>query len=106
MSLLYNRLLAEQKKLNGNLIKNGHPVLVAQILDAERTDQPEIIARYNFEETRCQTNLRHVNEALDRFAAGVYGICVDCGHYIPLDRLDAIPTASRCKSCQEKHKER
>ena len=33
-------------------------------------------------------------------AAGTYGICVDCGAEIPAGRLQAIPDAERCVSCQ------
>lgn len=32
--------------------------------------------------------------------------CVDCGGEIPLDRLSAIPGATRCTSCQMDHDRR
>jgi DnaK suppressor protein len=31
---------------------------------------------------------------------GSYGICEDCGRPIGQDRLDAVPEATRCISCQ------
>jgi RNA polymerase-binding transcription factor DksA len=36
-----------------------------------------------------------VEAALGRMGAGTYGMCVDCGRPIPLDRLVARPQAAR-----------
>lgn len=40
--------------------------------------------------------------ALERLAAGEYGICVDCDHMIGGPRLRAVPEAERCVGCQER----
>jgi DnaK suppressor protein len=45
--------------------------------------------------------LRQVDNALWRLDNGEYGVCVDCGEPISGRRLDAIPWADRCISCQE-----
>ena len=45
--------------------------------------------------------LRLVNEALDRTAAGDYGVCPNCDESIAQKRLQAIPWAKHCVSCQE-----
>jgi DnaK suppressor protein len=45
--------------------------------------------------------LKQVEEALWRLDSGEYGVCVDCGESISDRRLDAIPWANRCISCQE-----
>jgi DnaK suppressor protein len=45
--------------------------------------------------------LRLVNEALDRFAAGDYGLCLACEEPIAPKRLQAIPWARYCVQCQE-----
>jgi phage/conjugal plasmid C-4 type zinc finger TraR family protein len=29
--------------------------------------------------------------------------CIDCGEEIPADRREAVPDATRCIGCQEKH---
>nr|WP_277209245.1 TraR/DksA C4-type zinc finger protein [Isoptericola croceus] len=34
--------------------------------------------------------------ALDRLAAGTYGVCEVCGRAIPAGRLEARPAATRC----------
>jgi RNA polymerase-binding transcription factor DksA len=42
---------------------------------------------------------RDLEQALDRVAAGTYGICESCGGGIPLERLEARPGATRCTGC-------
>ena len=41
-----------------------------------------------------------VQAALERIVAGAYGVCVDCGQPIELQRLLAMPAARRCMACQ------
>ena len=45
--------------------------------------------------------LRLIEEALDRFRAGDYGVCLACEEPIPAKRLQALPWARYCVSCQE-----
>lgn len=45
--------------------------------------------------------LRLVEEALDRLHAGDYGICLACEEPIPAKRLQALPWARYCVSCQD-----
>ena len=47
------------------------------------------------------TQLRLVNEALDRLQSGDYGICLSCEEAIPAKRLQALPWARYCVGCQE-----
>ena len=49
---------------------------------------------------------RHINEirdidaALMRIAAGTFGVCSHCKAMISVERLGAYPTAKRCHRCQ------
>lgn len=45
--------------------------------------------------------LRDVQDALQRFALGSYGICHRCEEPISAKRLDAVPWAKFCVACQE-----
>jgi DnaK suppressor protein len=47
--------------------------------------------------------LAEIEEALARIEAGTFGICEDCGRPIPSERLNAIPYASRCVQCAQRH---
>lgn len=42
-----------------------------------------------------------LTKSLDRIAAGTYGKCESCGREIPIERLEAIPTASLCVTCKQ-----
>jgi len=45
--------------------------------------------------------LRVIEEALDRIEAGDYGICHACEEPIPAKRLEALPWAKFCVTCQQ-----
>jgi DnaK suppressor protein len=45
--------------------------------------------------------LRMVEEALDRIHTGDYGTCLLCEKAIPVKRLQALPWAKYCVSCQQ-----
>jgi len=47
-----------------------------------------------------------VREAKKALEEGRYGICVDCGHEIPRERLDAIPESVRCLQDQRLYEAR
>ena len=48
------------------------------------------------------TQLRLIDAALDRIAAGDFGVCLDCDEEIPERRLKAIAWAKYCVKCQDK----
>ncbi len=45
-------------------------------------------------------NRAQVERALERVKQGAYGLCEDCGHKIPSERLKYQPAATRCVECQ------
>lgn len=47
--------------------------------------------------------LREVEAARARLAAGTYAICADCGGGVEYERLEAQPTATRCERCALRH---
>ena len=48
--------------------------------------------------------LDQVEDALERFEEGTYGLCEQCGEEIDPARLKALPYATLCLSCQQ-HRE-
>ena len=44
--------------------------------------------------------LSRIEFALERMRHGKFGICEDCEVRIPMPRLNALPYATRCVSCQ------
>ena len=47
--------------------------------------------------------LREIDEALIRLREDTYGTCQDCGLPVSRKRLEALPWARFCVSCQERH---
>jgi RNA polymerase-binding transcription factor DksA len=48
---------------------------------------------------RARRSAHDLESALDRVAAGTYGVCEVCGNDIPPGRLEARPDATRCVGC-------
>ena len=44
--------------------------------------------------------LAQVDAALRRLDEGTYGICARCGREISIERLEALPSATLCITCQ------
>ena len=45
--------------------------------------------------------LRRIDAAMDRIAAGTYGICQKCGDPVSDERLDLLPDTPFCKNCAQ-----
>lgn len=44
--------------------------------------------------------LRSIDEALERLDAGTFGLCAGCGQRISIERLRAMPYATKCIECK------
>ena len=65
-------------------------------VDLEQTDVDQALLENE------KTLLAEVQQALVRIENGTYGICTNCGQPIPEERLEAIPWASLCVTCESK----
>jgi DnaK suppressor protein len=43
-----------------------------------------------------------IDHALEKYEAGTYGVCDDCGQPIEQGRLEALPYANLCLTCKSK----
>jgi DnaK suppressor protein len=108
-----DRLLEERKKLLGQL---GY---LERTLNQTQRDSAGDLSAYSFHMADMGTDamerektflfasaegrlLYSVTEALRRLYRNEYGVCGSCGKDIGKARLEAIPHASLCVSCQEK----
>lgn len=74
---------------------------IDQIIEGGDYANADLLATVDIAEVqRDVAELREVNAARTRLAAGLYGVCADCGADIALQRLEARPTAIRCTDCQ------
>lgn len=67
------------------------------------TDINAIETNFNLAE-RESRYLLYIEEALKRVNQGTYGICKGCNKIIPKERLEVVPTATRCISCKQNTK--
>lgn len=77
-----------------DMTPSQHPADVASDLYARE----ELVT----EQLTLERELAAVDDALARMRDGTYGRCVDCGNAIAAERLEAIPHAARCISCQRR----
>ena len=49
--------------------------------------------------------LEMIDEALQRIDDSEYGVCLDCGAFIPKERLEAKPYARYCTKCKSKREQ-
>lgn len=49
--------------------------------------------------------VKGLERSLEKLRRGEYGFCEDCGDDIPIKRLEANPTATRCITCQQENEE-
>lgn len=54
--------------------------------------------------TELEVSFKDTDAALKRIADGTFGKCLNCGQEISPERLEAMPTAQFCASCQAKKK--
>jgi RNA polymerase-binding protein DksA len=59
-------------------------------------DTKHVLGRLDSREAAA---LREIDRALERVAQGTYGICMNCGRAVTLERLRALPTARLCADC-------
>jgi DnaK suppressor protein len=78
--------------------------IAGEVHDAEDEALADLLVDVNMAEiTRDVEELRDVEAALRRIAAGTYGVCLHCAEPIAQERLEAYPTAKRCLPCQSIH---
>jgi DnaK suppressor protein len=96
------RLIAERENLVNKLQEND-----LSIDDAETPDPVDLAVRNYSKNVMLAVSenesrqLALINEALTRIGDDEYGACQNCEKEINPKRLDAIPWARYCLSCQE-----
>lgn len=106
------RLLAERRRslLDETLDdlararEETYPAVAGPVRDSGDEAQADLLSDLDQAEvTREVREIREIEAAQDRIAAGTYGVCADCQGEIGYERLLAYPTARRCHECQRLH---
>ncbi len=95
-------LEAKQAVLSGSLCSREEIAIekAPDTLDAIQLAGEREVAVRNLD--RDSNMLRQIGQSLARIADGSYGICQRCEDEISLKRIQALPWAVYCISCQEK----
>jgi RNA polymerase-binding protein DksA len=97
------RLLEEIRRGLARSKKEHYAELLAGGGDAGDASIADLLSDVTLAEVaRDAAEVRDINAAQARLAAGRYGICIDCGEPIGKPRLEAYPTAKRCLADQQR----
>ena len=100
-SEIWKDLQGEKQALAQDLLEEG-PLCQSAVGGLQETDASEESAREVDWHYRAQLEkrLRELSDAQDRLMDGAYGRCADCGKAIGSQRLQAVPEATLCITCQ------
>jgi RNA polymerase-binding transcription factor DksA len=99
-----SHLSADQLDRLGRLLINERVAQEARAIELQdpldlEPDLAEVLL------ARCREASDEIEAALALIGEGTYGACSACGVAIPYERLEAVPAAQRCVSCQS-HRDR
>lgn len=111
LNFLRFRLEVQRKELIAALAQLGASVNYAKGKGASNllNDRGEVamesfeLERFLALKRQMMSQLYGVEDALQRFDKGGYGLCEDCGQSLDPARLEALPQAKLCLSCKEKN---
>jgi DnaK suppressor protein len=98
----HKRILETRLRELSNTLGRRQNIVIERAPDA--VDDLELAGERNLAMRSLEkrfAQLRFVEAALDRIAAGTYGCCLQCDEEIGMKRLTALPHAVFCISCQE-----
>jgi DnaK suppressor protein len=102
--LLKNMLEDRRREIQDKLrsLRETLPAEVGQVRDFEEQSVDDFVQEVDFALMQMKSEtLRKIDDAIQRLEHGSYGICVECGSEIAPARLQAVPFAELCRSCQE-----
>jgi len=108
----FNRRLRERwralrEEIRGTLLRadaERYADIAGEVHDLEDESLADLLTDVTHAEIgRDVEEVRDIEAALQRIAAGTYAICIRCDQPIDGERLDAYPTAKRCLACQRLH---
>lgn len=98
----YTTLIAEARQEMQRTSEGDQIEPLSRVLDDGDAAVEDLMATLDSTEAeRHMTEVRAIIDAGNRLRHGTFGDCIDCGQEIGFERLEAMPTATRCVVCQE-----
>ncbi len=107
LDMLHQKLEEELTRVQGHIeASTGKSQRAGKNLDRDDlahnfSSQERFLALRHVEESK----VAQIKEALERITDGTYGSCANCGKGIDPDRLEIIPYATLCISCQQQNEQ-
>lgn len=104
---LRDRLQEERERLHDQLRQMGIGPEGKLDFDDGFADSGQVTAERGEVEALGGTlldTLREIEDALDKFDEGTYGLCESCGNQIAEARLEAMPAARLCINCASRRR--
>lgn len=109
-AVLKERFMQERERTREALLRSddqSYIDLAGQVHDSEESALADLLVDVSLADIdRHVEEIRAIDAALLRIAAGSYGQCTECGEDIEFGRLRATPTAQRCVPCQSRFENR
>jgi DnaK suppressor protein len=83
-------------RVDADLRRDHEPLSADFAEQAVQRENDEVLGAIG---ASAASEIRAIDTALTRIAAGSYGTCTGCGHSIQPARLAAVPYASHCVDC-------
>ena len=100
------RLLEEIRRVLARSHNEHYADILAGGGDAGDTSIADLLSDVTLAEVaRDAAEVRDINAAQARLAAGRYGLCIDCGEPIARQRLEAYSSAKRCLADQQRREQ-
>jgi len=96
--------LEEQQAVLSSRVRAKSDARSSKVMNPDRADLAQdyfLQERNTALHDRLEDTLEHVEAALQRIQDGSYGKCVRCGEAISTARLEALPYAELCITCQK-----
>jgi DnaK suppressor protein len=105
-ALLRNRHQQLRQEVHDALIESEDTqfkALAGRVHDPGEESVADLITDLNIRQIdHLAQELYAVESSFARMRNGTYGVCTDCGTAINVERLRAVPTATRCIDCQSR----
>jgi RNA polymerase-binding protein DksA len=95
---LKNQLGSRHARVKKHVTHADGPVSADLAEQAAERENDDVVFALN---DSLAAEIAAIDAALQRLAAGRFGICTVCGEQIERDRLDALPYAATCISCMD-----
>ena len=103
LQAITNKLKEQRSILTARLERKRDSIQTDDVLNPDVDDRAMASRKNNRDKlllNRTEQQIQNIDQALMRINAGYFGVCENCGENIHSARLEIMPTAALCITCQ------